>query len=94
MQKAAPDPLPLPKERIRRCQSSVLNHSHYSLSAFLNRVWPFEKVYPAETLKFEDHDFPVFHDYRWYLEQLYGNTYMELPPEEDRVTHEPWKIEL
>ena len=60
----------------------------------MNRVWPFEKVYPTETLKFENHDFPVFHDYRWYLEQLYGNTYMELPPEEDRVTHEPWKIEL
>lgn len=60
----------------------------------MNRIWPFEKVYPVETLKFEGYEFTVFHDYHWYLEQLYGKTYMELPPEEDRVTHEPWKIEL
>lgn len=60
----------------------------------MNRYWPMDKVYPAKTLNFEGHAFPVFSDYHWYLEQLYGKTYMQLPPEKDRVTHDAWKIEL
>lgn len=60
----------------------------------MNRYWPMDKVYPAKKLNFEGYEFPVFSDYRWYLEQLYGKTYMQLPPEKDRITHEPWKIEI
>lgn len=60
----------------------------------MNRYWPMDKVYPAKKLNFEGYEFPVFSDYHWYLEQLYGKTYMQLPPEKDRITHEPWKIEI
>lgn len=49
----------------------------------------FEKDWFAEPacLKFEDSDFKCPSEYKKVLETIYGNTYMELPPEEDRNKH-------
>lgn len=51
----------------------------------------FESLAPLE---FEGHLFPAFQNYDRILTQTYGD-YMELPPEDKRVTHgvKAWKIE-
>ena len=47
--------------------------------------------FPARELQFEGKLYKVPNNYKRHLEKLYGN-YMELPPEEKRVTHNPIKL--
>lgn len=47
-----------------------------------------EKVFPTVDIKFENKKYPCIKDYDYYLKRVYGN-YMELPPEDKRVTHSP-----
>lgn len=52
------------------------------------------EIFPAKKLKFEEKEYCVPNNYKKYLETVYGKSYMELPPEDKRVTHEPIKVEF
>lgn len=43
---------------------------------------------------FEGVEFRTLKKYDEFLTRVYGNNYMELPPEENRITHKPIKIEF
>ena len=45
-----------------------------------------DKLLPLTVFPFEDREYTGFADYDYYLSQLYGD-YMQLPPEEKRITH-------
>lgn len=51
-----------------------------------------EKYLPAVELEFEGKWYKVPNDYDYVLKSIYGNEYMQLPPMEKRVTHNPIKI--
>ena len=50
-----------------------------------------EVFLPIKKLEFEGKKYKVPNQYGYFLERIYGN-YMELPPKEKRVTHNPIKI--
>lgn len=58
---------------------------------FHKQTMPKEKFLPAKQLEFEGKLYNVPNDYKYFLERIYGN-YMELPPMEKRVTHNPSKL--
>lgn len=47
-----------------------------------------DKVFPTKDMKFEGKMYPCIKDYDYYLKRVYGD-YMQLPPEDKRVTHSP-----
>ena len=51
-----------------------------------------DKYFPERSHKFEDDIYSIPNDYKYVLECAYGSDYMELPPVEKRVTHNPIKI--
>ena len=53
-----------------------------------------EKMFPLKKLSFEGKEYKVLNDYKYYLENLYGDNYMELPPVEKRKTHNPNRIKF
>lgn len=53
-----------------------------------------EKYFPAVDLEFEGKKYNVPRDYDYVLRKIYGDDYMELPPIEKRVTHNPIKIKF
>lgn len=61
---------------------------------FINEVWgvfPTEWFKHYEEVEFEGHKFLSIKDREKFLTLRYGN-YMELPPEEERVTHHPYEF--
>lgn len=56
--------------------------------------WPKSCYEPLGTLKFEGHNLPVPHNYDTYMKAIYGDNYMELPPEDKRKPSHirAWKI--
>lgn len=56
--------------------------------------WPRSAYEPLATLPFEGHEFPVPHDYDVYMRAIFGDDYMELPPEEKRRPPriKAWKV--
>ena len=53
----------------------------YSLS------YKYNNIFPLSEIEFEGYKFPCPNNVDAYLKELYGDTYMELPPEKDRVWH-------
>lgn len=53
-----------------------------------------EKYFPAVELEFEGKMYKAPRDYDYVLRKIYGDDYMELPPVEKRVTHNPIKIKF
>ena len=53
-----------------------------------------EKYFPAKELEFEGKKYKVPNDYDYVLTKIYGKNYMELPPIEKRVTHNPIRIKF
>ncbi len=47
---------------------------------------------PAVQLEFEGNMYDVPREYDYILKRIYGDNYMQLPPEEKRVTHNPVRI--
>jgi lipopolysaccharide cholinephosphotransferase len=52
------------------------------------------KYYPTEYIKFENKKYKVPHDIDYVLKKIYGKKYMELPPIEKRVSHDPLFIKF
>lgn len=50
-------------------------------------IHKYENVFPLKEIEFEGYKFPCPNNIDAYLRELYGDTYMELPPEKDRVSH-------
>lgn len=57
--------------------------------------WPRTSYAPLATLPFEGHEMPVPHDWHTYMSAIYGEDFMELPPEEKRRPQHirAWKLE-
>lgn len=53
-----------------------------------------EKYFPAKELEFEGKKYKVPNDYDYVLTKIYGKNYMQLPPIEKRITHNPIKIKF
>ncbi|SHI12061.1 lipopolysaccharide cholinephosphotransferase [Clostridium collagenovorans DSM 3089] len=50
-------------------------------------VHRYEDIFPLSTAEFEGVEFTIPHNYDSYLKDCYGDTYMELPPEGQRIWH-------
>ena len=48
--------------------------------------------YPPIEVEFEKKKYCIPNDYQFFLKKLYGDKFMELPPENKRITHNPVKI--
>lgn len=53
-----------------------------------------DKYYPSKKLEFEGRMLNVPKDYDYVLTKIYGKDYMELPPVEKRITHNPMYIKF
>ena len=62
----------------------VNNGSNYS---YIKQTMPREIYFPTGEMRFEDGLFQVPRDTEYYLERIYGEHYMDLPPVEKRITH-------
>ncbi|MBO5248238.1 MAG: LicD family protein [Clostridia bacterium] len=51
-----------------------------------------EKYDPPARLEFEGKEYQVPKDYDYVLRRIFGDHYMDLPPEEKRVTHNPLRL--
>lgn len=63
--------------------------SQYGL---IKQTIPKDKYFPATELMFCGKMYSVPHDYDGVLRSIYGNDYMQLPPVEKRVTHNPVRL--
>ena len=52
------------------------------------------KYYPKKNIIFRKKIYSVPNDYDYVLTKIYGQNYMELPPIEKRVTHNPLSIKF
>ncbi|HIF9459094.1 TPA: LicD family protein [Photobacterium damselae] len=53
----------------------------------LNHKFCKNDIYPLGVIKFENKEFPIPHNYKNYLVELYGNEYMDIPPVEKQEIH-------
>ena len=51
------------------------------------QLYKYIDIFPLSEIEFEGYKFPCPNNADAYLKELYGDTYMELPPEKDRVWH-------
>lgn len=51
-----------------------------------------DKCNPPRKLTFEGKEYLVPNDYDFYLRSVYGDDYMQLPPPEKRITHDPVRL--
>ncbi len=58
------------------------------------RFWSQSTIYPLKKIPFEDGEFWAPNDTDAFLKESYGDTYMQLPPENKRETHANLNIEL
>ena len=58
----------------------------------IKQTIPKDKYFPAGELMFCGKMYSVPHDYDGVLRSIYGDDYMQLPPIEKRVTHNPVRL--
>ena len=94
---------PLSVERLFRIMHGVMTFwNEKNCDHFVNFGSPYgvkketiakDKFFPPKELVFEDYAYQVPNDTHFILERIYGN-YHELPPLEQRVGHNPVRIDL
>lgn len=81
-----------------KLMKKLKNGSHYvnygSNYNTKKQTMPIEYYEPRKELVFENKLYPVPNQYEKVLTRIYGETYMQLPPEEKRITHRPMRIEF
>lgn len=60
---------------------------------YIKQTIPKEKYFPPVKIEFEGKMYNAPSDYDYILKRIYGD-YMQLPPPEKRITHNPVRIEL
>ena len=63
-------------------QNSRLGYRYY-----WKQLYKYNDIFPLKEIEFEGYKFSCPNNTDAYLKELYGDTYMELPPEKDRVWH-------
>lgn len=89
----------LSKRIEKRMTSNKNEKSNYFINygsayGIKKQTHPKEKYFPATKLEFEGKEYYVPKDYKYILTRIYGENYMELPPVEKRVTHNPILIKF
>ena len=77
------------KENKRNCKYFVNYASNYGV---IKQTHLKEKVLPLSKVNFEGKEYPAPNDCNYYLSSIYSNNYMQLPPIEKRITHNPHRI--
>ena len=57
-------------------------------------IYKREWIYPAQPIEFRGRRFPAPNNAHEYLSEHYGETYMQLPPEDKRWTHAPLVLDF
>lgn len=65
----------------------INNNSLIGYRYLFPQLFKYRDIFPLSEIEFEGHKFPCPNNADAYLKELYGDTYMELPPEKDRVWH-------
>lgn len=81
--------------KINRLASYILNlfvekpnsNSIVGYKYWFPQLYKYTDIFPLSEIEFEGYKFPCPNNADAYLKELYGDTYMELPPEKDRVWH-------
>lgn len=73
--------------KIIKLISETENKNFVKYKYSFQKIYKYTDIFPLSEIEFEGHKFPCPNNTDAYLKELYGNTYMELPPEKDRVWH-------
>lgn len=85
----------LKKEDERRRAMNQKGDNCYPIHFFENKgSLTYEELFDDMLFNFEDRKYRGPKEYDLYLRKMYGDNYMQLPPEGKRITHRPLKIEF
>ena len=79
------------KENSNECSFYINFGSQYSVKKQTHEI---AKVLPLKTNIFEKNNYKVPYDCEYVLTNIYGKNFMELPPKEKRITHNPYYIKF
>lgn len=81
------------QQNIMKIQNNKTDRKYYvnlgSQYGIIKQKHLIENYYPIQTMKFENKIYNVPNDYNYVLKMIYGENYMQIPPEEKRCTHYP-----
>lgn len=81
----------IPKSKIEDSKYYINIQSVYSIERETHLI---DKFYPIKKVEFEGKMYNAPNDYNYVLTNIYGKNYMELPPEEKRITHNPVRLKF
>ena len=73
--------------KIIKLISETENKNFVKYKYSFQQIYKYTDIFPLSEIEFEGHKFPCPNNADAYLKEFYGDTYMELPPEKDRVWH-------
>lgn len=83
-------------ENVRKSSMNEKTSLWYSLGSYSNErgLLKTEDIFPLVDVKFRDMNVKILNNYHKHLVDNYGDDYMEMPPEEKRINHMPFKIDF
>lgn len=81
------------KEDMRRKRLNKTGDDCYPIHFFEDRgTLTYHQLFDSIDMKFEDRVYKGPKNYELCLKKMYGENYMQLPPEEKRITHKPLRV--